>query len=277
MIPQTSSLSREEYLRKKRKRKLIRYGVVLFLIIFIISLTSYIAHRQNIRISKVELHGQVLVEPTDLASTALKYMEGSYFWLFPKNNFLWYPKTKLTGYLKETFKRIDTIHIERKGFDTIIVDIVERKSFAIWGDTLPGESEEGKAQFYFMDSNSTIFAEAPNFSGDAYFKYYGLVETKTPIGQFYIASSTEFSEITRFVEDVRMLGLKPQYIVAKSGAEFSLVIGSGGQIYFDVKESLVKAGDNLEALLRTEALSKNISNLDYIDLRFGNKLYYKLK
>jgi len=276
MISQNSSYTREEYLKKKRKKRFERFGIVLLLIILVISLASYVAHRSSIRISKVQLTGQILVEPTELATSALLYMDGSYLWLFPKNNFLWYPKDKLALYLQETFKRIDTIHIEKKGLDTIVVEITERKPYAIWGDTLPGEISGADARFYFMDSNSTIFAEAPSFSGDAYFKYYGLVGGEKPIGQFYIGSSTAFSEIARFVQDVEDLHLDPQYIVA-NGGEFSLVIAGGGRIYFDVKESLAKAIDNLEALVRTDALMKNISNLDYIDLRFGNKLYYKLK
>jgi hypothetical protein len=285
-----SSLSREEYLKKRRNKRLTRYGILLFLCICIVSLVSYIAHRPGIRISKVELHGQILVNPSELQVSALKFMDGSYFWLFPKDNFLWYPKTKLTHYLKDTFKRIDTIHVEKKGVDTIIVTIIERKPDALWCEGLPGgvqlggsvtdreggNTEDSSPKCYYMDSNGTIFDEAPNFSGDAYFKYYGLVEAENPIGQFYIASSTEFSDITHFVYETRKLNLDPQYIVAKSGGEFSLFIFGGGQIYFDVKAPLEKATDNLEALLRTPAL-KNLSNLDYIDLRFGNKLYYKLR
>ncbi len=267
-----NSLSRPEFQRKRRNKLLLRLGLFFFTFVFLVGLVSYAAHRPSIRISNVELVGGVLVTQSDVAEKSQVFLSGSYFWLLPKNNGLWYPRGGLEKYLADELKRIDTIHIERKSFNTIIVQITERKPEALWCDKL---SEEEKC--YFLDQNSAIFAEAPNFSGDAYFKYYGLVSTATPIGQYYIASTTEFAEVRNFVENTKQLSLKPQYIIGKDAGEFSLIIGGGGQIYFDTKELLSKAASNLEALLKTSALSQNISHLDYIDLRFGNKLYYKLK
>lgn len=269
---------REEYFKRKRKRRLIRIGLAALLIIFIISLASYLSHRQKIRISKVELVGGILVTQPDIEKGSLEFMKGSYLWLFPKDNVLWYPRKGLENYLVQTFKRINDIKIERKGWDVIVVEIRERKPVATWcGNTV---NEINMQKCYFLDQNSTIFAPAPYFSGDAYFKYYGLVATDTPIGAQYIASTTEFSDITDFVESVRGLLLRPQYIIAKDNNEFSLVLYGGGQIYFDTRIPLYKVTENLEALLRTPELAKSSTSdlpIDYIDMRFGNKLFYKLK
>ncbi len=275
---------REEFLRKKRNKRLLKYGLFLFLIIFIIALTSYISHKPQIRISNVELSGEVLVTQSEIEYKSLQYLSGSYLWLFPKNNAGWYPRKGLENYLKELFKRIDTVDIHLKDFETLSVIITEKKPFAIWCDDVgePWQENTGtnKPKCYFMDQISTIFSEAPEFSGDAYFKYYGLVTEINPIGTEYIASTTEFSEISDFVGKVKKLGIQPQYIIAKDNAEFSLVLLGGGQIYFDTKESLSKIADNLEALLKTSELALNKSKIlpvDYIDLRYGNKLFYKLK
>lgn len=269
---------REEYFRRKRRRRLIRIGLVALLIIFIIGLASYLSHRQKIRISKVELVGGVLVTQPEIEKESLEFMSGSYFWLFPKDHALWYPRKGLENYLSQTFKRIDNIKIQRKGWNMIVVEIKERKPIATWcGNTV---SESNMSKCYFLDQNGTIFAPAPYFSGDAYFKYYGLVATDTPVGTQYIASTTEFSEITDFVESTKQLSLRPQYIMAKSNEEFSLIISGGGEIYFDTKIPLSVVAENLEALLRTPELSmKSNSDLpvEYIDMRFGNKLFYKLK
>src|SRR3989344_1386318 len=105
---------REEYLKKKRKRKLIRRGATLFLFIFIVGVFSYVAHRPEIRISKVELMGGVLVTEEEIQEETLSFLDGSYFWLAPKNNSFLYPHNKLGNYLKDSFKRIDTIEIVLK-------------------------------------------------------------------------------------------------------------------------------------------------------------------
>ncbi|MSU45228.1 MAG: hypothetical protein EXS47_01190 [Candidatus Zambryskibacteria bacterium] len=282
---------REEFLRKKKKKKIIKYSIIFGTIVIFIALASYISHRPSIRISKIELTGGVLVGEKDLETKTLEYLEGSHIWLFPRGNAFWYPKTALRSYLKDNFKRIDTIETNLKDFHTLSIRITERKPIAIWCKGAPNESSSFLADVssttssiavdnsacFFIDQNSTIFAPSPIFSGDAYFKYYGLLDIDNPIGLEYIASTTKFIEINNFVDSLKSLSLRPQYVIAKNNDEFSAIISGGGEIFFDTKKPLFSVFENLKALLQTTALSKSLNSLDYIDLRYGNKLFYKLK
>ena len=268
----TTSLHREEYLKKKRKQKLVRFVWFAVIFIFFLSLVSYLSHRPSMRVARLELSGGVLVREEEVAKAARAFLSGSYVWLFPKNNIIWYPRVKLEKYLEEEFKRIDTIDIYLKDVNTLVVDITERKPLALWCEASPDDC-------YFLDSNGTIFAKAPYFSGDAYFRYYGLLEKEDVLGKQYLASTTEFISISTFIQSTRLLGFKPVSLSAKGGDEFVLHL-SNGNILFDTKETLTIASQNLIALLRTPALSgKSPAALpiEYIDLRFGNKLFYKLK
>lgn len=278
--------SREEYLKKKRKKRHIKYGIILFLFSLIFGVFIYLAHRPELSISEVGLQGGVLVTEEDIKARTLEYLEGKYLWIFPVKNSLWYPRGELEKYLKESFKRIDTIKVSRKDFHKLTINIVERKPFALWCDKL-GEiktsdsevsTEDSSPKCYFMDSNSTVFAPAPLFSGDAYFKYYGILDEGDPIGKYYLASSTEFSEISSLISATKKMLLRPQYLLAKGNDEFSLIVSGGAQIYFDTKKPLKGVIENLEALLKTPALAIPASGnlpVEYIDLRFGNKLFYK--
>jgi len=274
-ITKLNTLSREEYLKKRRKKKFIRFGVLIALVFIFVGLLSYVSQRSKLRINDVVLSGGVLVAEKDIREESLKFLGGSYFWLFPRNNSFIYPKNKLENYLKENFKRMDTIAISLENLNKMIITITERKPVAIWCNDLGGE----KDKCYFLDANSTIFAEAPNFSGDAYFKYYGGVENENPIGLEYIASSTEFTRINNFIELVKKLEIKPLHLKSTGEGEFSLVLFGGGEIYFDVKKPLEMTYKNLESLLNSSEISnKNgILPVEYIDLRYGNKLFYKLK
>ncbi|MEQ1499888.1 MAG: hypothetical protein ABL917_00765 [Parcubacteria group bacterium] len=278
---------REEYLRKKRKKKLIRYGLIIFLLFSHIALSSYIAHTKEFRISKVVLSGGVLVTQNDIELETTKHLGGKYIWLFPKNNAFLYKKKDLREYLKNTFKRIDTIDIKLEGFQTLLIKITERKPYAIWCDKKYSATDidtDGVSQkienCYFMDQNSAIFAPAPHFSGDAYFKYYGAVATTSPIGSYFMSSSTEFMNVSNFIENMKKIGVRPQYLLAKDNDEFVVVMSGGGEVYFDMREDLAKVASNLDSLLQTPGLSsmdRSNLELEYIDLRFGNKLFYKLK
>jgi cell division septal protein FtsQ len=267
MIKNLSSRSREEREAQKRRTLYVRFYFAIFLFVILIALVSYVSHRSSIRISQVELSGGVLVSQDKLTEEVLNFTSGSYFWLFPKNNIFLYKKTNLEQDLKEKFPRIDTLKIERKNFHTLLVTITERKPIAQWCGEL------GSDRCYFIDDLGTVFAESPSFSGDAYFKYYGVMST-----------STKFSEVSDFIENVRSLGLKPQYLLFKDDNSYSLSISGGGQIYFDDREPFTKTFENLNLLLKNllqnpDVAKSGVGNLpvEYLDLRFGNKLYYKLK
>ncbi|MES3004880.1 MAG: hypothetical protein V4690_02060 [Patescibacteria group bacterium] len=261
---------REEYVRKKRKQRIITYSLFSAFFLLVVGVASYISHRPELRVTSVVLNGEVLVSESEVVAVTKDYVSGSYFFLFPKNNTFWYPQKKLTNLLKDTFKRIDTIDVELDGPNTIVIDITERKPVAIW--------DNGTEGTYFMDMNGTIFSSAPTFSGNAYLKYYGLVEGD-PIGQQYIAPE-DFHKITEFIESVKTNSVYPVHFIAKTKDSFSLVLSGGTEVYFDNKVSLDVLAENFKALLKTPelAVQKDGSILaEYIDLRFGNKLFYKLR
>jgi|SRR5581483_1987602 len=260
----------KEFLRKKRQQKVLRYQIAIFSFLLLLGIAAYLSHMSRFRINHAVLSGGVLVTQNDVESASLNFLQGSYVWMFPKNNSFIYPKASLQNYLRKTFPRIDAINISLKNLKTLEVAITERKPVGQWCD--------GNQSCYFLDSNGMIFAPAPQFSGNAYFKYYGLVATDTPVGNSYLTG--RFSDINDFIASVQNMNLNPAYLVAKDNGEFSLVMTDGSQIYFDTIQPLSKTAENLKALLRTPNLL-NVNGgyvpFEYIDLRFGNKLYYKLK
>lgn len=281
-----SSPQREENLRKRRRQRRIKYGIFFLILVLIIGVLSYISHLPKLRINSVELRGGLLVTQKEVEKESLSFMQGSYFWLFPRNNSFLYPQNSLRADLMDKFKRIETIKVSLEGLNKVVVDITERKPIAIWcrenttSISTTTEAVGEKEKCFFIDSFSTIFAEAPSFSGDAYFKYYGLVEKENPIGEKFIASSTEFTQINNFIESVKKLNIKPLYLSGRGEDEYSLILFGKGEIYFDVKKPLDLAFNNLETLLKSPELSfEKIGYLpvEYIDLRYGNKLFYKLK
>ena len=305
---QKSSLShREEYQKRKRTTRLMQLSAGVVFVILLIGLCSYIAHRQAVRIRHVELSGGILVSEDEVENETLDFLSGSYLFLFPKNNIFYYPHSALENDLRTNFGRIDTISIKQKNFHTLSIAITERKPVALWCNEVNPSTHTSTDNCYFMDDQSVIFAEAPVFSGDAYFKYYGVQEssfptlpsqsdttsatstetasalianTTHPIGSRYIASTTAFQSIGKFVDLTRTLGLHPQYLFEPSPGQFTLVIGGGGKVYFNTDETFSKIGSNLQALIsRIPVLTPSVSHdvpVEYIDLRYGNKLFYKL-
>jgi hypothetical protein len=268
--------SREEYLKKKRKARLLKLALALFLSTAIFAGLVFLSRLQKFRIAEFDVSGNVLVSANDVSIAAQNFLSGNYFWFFPKNNDLLYSRHGLEKTLSEKFRRIAGVSVHLKNFRTLSIAITERSLNALWCDGEPNSVLPENC--WFMDDNGLIFAPAPQFSGDAYFKYYGLVSaTTSPIGQPYLASTTEFQSLTEFVKRADDFSLQPIYLQDAGQGQFIVGLSGGGQIYIDANQSLSKEGDNLEALLGIFSASTTPLDFDYIDLRFGDKLYYKMK
>ena len=267
----------EEYLKRKRKILYIKMGLFLFVLVLIFIGLVYLSRIDRFRISNVEFSGGLLVSGQQVTKETLDFLNGNYFFFFPRNNVFLYPHDSLQNFLKDKFKRIDTISIDTDNQKTIRINITERGMYALWcGEDQSSESSE---KCYFMDDNGVVFSKAPLFSGDAYFKFYGFLSTSTdPIGNTYLASTTKFLDISRFVDRVKnTTNIKPVGLLVKGDGEYDLLLSQEGKVYFDDLQSFDKTADNLETLLKTIGTSTDLTGIDYIDLRFGNKVFYKLK
>jgi hypothetical protein len=273
---------------KRRRRKAILYKFLLYFfgVVVVFILLGFLSCIKNLNISDVEISGNSVLETEALQNVVKEQIAGKYLWLFPKTNILFYPQNKIKNELQNKFKRIKDITLSIKKNNTLEVSLTERTAAYTWcGATLPllrGGVGEGFEQCYFMDRGGYIFDEAPFFSGEVYFKFYGSADGQ---GSYFLKK--DFERLI-YVKDILLsLNLKPVAVyVARAGdVEFFLSKGTasastiGPKIIFKLEADFQNATENLQAALNTEPLKSKIinkySSLQYIDLRFGNKVYDK--
>ena len=137
-----------------------------------------------------------------------------------------------------------------------------------------------------MDKEGYIFDEAPFFSGDVYLKFYGKVDLKdnSPLGSN--VSGENFSKLASFIESLSNVGLKPAILYMEDSGDIKVLLteeNEGKEPYIALKANadLQKLTENLELALNTEPLLSDFKNkyssLEYIDLRYGNKVYYRFR
>jgi len=126
-----------------------------------------------------------------------------------------------------------------------------------------------------------IFAKAPDFTGNIFFKYFGTPETdfsrtsSEPLGLEYMPPD-KFRSVTAFLESFEELELEPTSFTRLSGVDFKVRFKDGSYILFGGEQSLASVLDNLQSVFESEVfLGRDDVKLDYIDMRFGNKVYYK--
>ena len=275
---------------KKKKKKYFRNKVIIILFIFMILIVglSLASHIKKINIDSIEISGNKIIDTVDLKDLIQSDLNGHYFGFFSKTNFLIYPKNKIKNDLITKFKRIKDISIDINNFRTLNISITEREGKYLWcGNDLPIADNNSILNCYFLDSQGYIFDQAPYFSGEIYFKFYGTDNSikNDPAGVYFLPEY--FEKIISLKENIEKMGLKPTIFYLENSEDADIYLSSPNtlierpKVTFKLNSDYEKLAENLEAAIKTEPLKSNLKNkyssLQYIDLRFGNKVYYKFK
>lgn len=265
-----------EYNKQKRKVLWIKLGIFFVLFLALGGFSVWLSGLKSIQIDTVSISGATVLGTESLEGQVRSNLVGKYLWAFPKTNVFLYPRNEIEKNLLSRFPRIKSVTLNTIDNHILSVSIVERSPFALWCDTPPTESLV--SQCYFLDTDGFVFDHAPQFSGSAYFKYYGFLPFEAPIGSYYLSSTTRFHELSGFVENAQGLGITPLYMSAVDSDSFELFVFGGGKILLDTRESLAKVFERFSALLKTPNLVPREGGellVEYIDLRFGNKMFFK--
>lgn len=260
----------------KHRKKLLMYKFALFVVIILLSTLGlgWLMGFDEVTVRNIIIKGNSTVTTDQLHTVVEEHLAGSYFFLFPKDSIFIYPKHSIEASVFELFKQVKEVSISFKNFQSIVIEVEEREPDALWCDN--ASVQNGVGNCYFMDRSGVIFAQAPAFSGNIFFRYYGAVEGE-PIGNAFLSVS-EFSILRLFVLSLYELNISPVFLSVTGVDDMALYMEEGNRILFGRGQNLSDILSNLESILASDEFKdKGFSEIEYLDLRFGNKAYYKYK
>jgi hypothetical protein len=267
---------------KKKRRRIILSKILLSIFLFVVIFASmaYISRTPFLNIQGIETTGSKAIDIEKIKEIVQKDISGNYLWFFPKTNILFYPKNEIKNELSETFKRLKDVAFSVTGEKILQLSILEREPKYIWCGEVPEallmevsiSKASGKEQCDFMDETGFIFDEAPFFSKEVFFKFYGILPA-------------DFAKFILFKQIIENMGLKPVALYAENNGNMKIFLSTksstsmGPEIIFNSDYDFEKIIENLQTALATEPLQSDFKNkydsLSYIDLRSENKVYYK--
>jgi cell division septal protein FtsQ len=188
-------------------------------------------------------------------------------------NLLWYDSEKIRSALESDIFHIARASVSRDDFfsTTLRVSIDERAPFAKWCSTEERCYAIDETGFIFdplTASSTQTFAETFTFFG-------GVTSTSTPLGA-YVAPA-RFPSALSIMRTLGQAGYTPVRASIDSDTDVSIVFNTGFTLYASFGAEPPALVRNLKLVLESEPLKDNLSNLEYVDLRFGNRVFYKLK
>jgi hypothetical protein len=272
--------------RKMRKAFLLKASLVFLIFIALFVGAIFLSRWKKINIQEIKVSGIQASDADEVKTAVEQELSGYYLHFFPKTNILLFPSRKIQNKLAVEFKRFKDISLKISGTETLSVSLSERKGSYLWcGDQfIPVATEK----CYFMDDTGYIFEEAPYFSGNVYFKFFGKFasDESDPLGVSYLPGL--FGKLISFKNTLDNIGITSFALqgMDTGDMEFFLYSPSSSKalppaIIFNSDADFTKLLENLQTAITTEPLQtdfqKNYASMKYIDLRFGNRVYYKFR
>lgn len=248
--------------QKKDSKKII-FSIVggcilsLFLIIYLYSYPSFAL--QNVEIRGLEHSSQERME-TEIRS----YLNESHLIFFHNTNRFLFSKKKFQEHISKTFAFDHfTIHINK---NIVLLTIKERTSDIIWKTN--GES-------YVTDLKGVVTQKIESQVTMRPLPIFSDRDNKAIAIGDRVLSENQINHILSFQKllSAQGISIKETQIDLATGKWTGIVTTQGYTILFDPEGDLNMQADRLKTILRDTL--KDTSHLKYIDLRFGDHVYYK--
>ena len=282
-IGRTRTLQSAKYLQKKKKKQIITISLIVLVVIVILAAIVLTLRLPFLQIKSIEIDGASTLPVETMQRNVLNSLDGNYLYVIPKTNIFFYPKEKINTNLQKTFSKINSIHTELSGLNTVVVKIDERQVSVIACEGF--KEDEGDDTCYFTDSAGFVYDKLNGFSDDVYFKYYlNTASTSITVGSNFIDVSL-FSKLQKFIKNINDAGIKAKGLLIGDEGSYELYVEnkdlSNAVVYFDDRTSLDKTLANLVVFWKNAMEKKlgmsTVPNFEYINLRFGNNVFYLTK
>jgi len=224
-----------------------------------------------LKIKNFDISGTQTVSQEEIKNVTANFISGNTFLVIPKSNILVLSKEKLVKKLLAAFPRLETVIVNKEIFSRQIkLEVSERRADFLW-------CIDDGSECFFMDKNGLVFEkvfdlQSTELADKIVFK--GILIGNPLLQNF--ASPEKMKNYSDLISALNNAGLKvlvmnfesPDKAVAKTET---------GDIIFNPDENNFAVPVQNTMLLINETKSKNPAvQFQYIDTRFGNKVFYKL-
>src|SRR3989338_2615212 len=265
-----------KHIRRKRNILLQRFLIVVSICAVLVLVGALLSRIGALSLTQVEMRGAKTIAPTTIKATAMSFLRGNYLFLFRKTNLLLYPRSRIEFSILETFPAVRYATLSLEGRHTLVVDVEERTPQYLWCGTSREDFEADRGKCFFVDLEGYIYSEAPEFTQGVYRKLYG-GDAVSP-REFFL-DSEGFKSFETILEGFSGIRVDVDRIfvgdIMPGGRETE---GFAGPtiIKWNLQDP-ASAISTLGAILNdpSQGISLDAGTIEYIDVRFPNKAFYK--
>ncbi len=243
------------------------YGVIACLsVVLLVTLVWYVTRLPLFTITAVRVVGGETVQGEVVQGKVELILKESYLRIIPHRFTYLYPHDRIVETLR-TIHRLKDITVERVGRNELLVSYTEYVPYALW--CLYGEERP----CYFIDASGYAYEEAPALDGGSLVRHIFQKDVAPERGMNIPYDS--FVASHAFIEALlTSFSLRVTHVEYSNESDVTLTVHGGGKILMSQKYAVADVLENLGTILSSEAFAHlEPGNFNYIDLRFGNKIF----
>ena len=262
-----------EPLKNRRKRQR-RRTLTILVIVVLLCIGGVVGGLwwNGVRIQHIHAAGP---DSDAMQTIAGSVLTGTYHFIIPRDSIFFFPQQEIRTAILQQYPDISAVSISRASFNTIDVSSIPREAALTWcGATYSSQMDASSTQSscYSADAQGVIFASIGTIASTSEtLRLFGdLSGTDLPLGQT-IAQASYLPNALQFVKAIKSLGVPIVSLVLR-GDEADLYAQSGTRITYVLGQEEVSAQTAESAF---PSLNMNDGSLEYVDLRFAGKAYFK--
>jgi hypothetical protein len=252
----------------KSARLLGIYGGLVFLsIIFIYILVSFLSFQTFAQIRTINLTGLKRLDSKKVLVDIEKITHATRFGSISANTPLTIPHALIETTLRVKYPQIHTITFPQLFTkDVYTIKIVEKEIAGVWC------ADEVRADTcFYVDHTGFLFEQGA--LGFGTLRITGGVQDKrvmSTIGEGF------FTQLDELAQGVQVLSMTPAHVhMSDDGHEIDMALLSGLHIRMMTTVSTKETLRYLKSALNSSTFRDKLGLIEYIDLRYGNRIFYK--
>lgn len=257
---------------KKKKQKLRKIKTYLYVSVFILLLVGlgYLTQLKQLQIKEVKITGNSFVSTDEIQTIINTHRDSKILWFIPRNNIFLFSKNSVINQLKNN-PAIIAASVSKNYFETITVNVEEQEKEAIYCTSLE------HTECFYINKDGFIYARVEKFFvPEQEILLYREADQRT-VGDVVYTKELH-SSVMAFIKSAARYDFRIMRAVLLSDDVIEFHLQQGTRLLTSRYDDFEKDFVNFIALFEQDVLVKEgLTEIDYIDLRFGNKVFYKNK
>ena len=189
--------------------------------------------------------------------------------MIPQSSVWLYPKQKIMSQIG-ILPSITGVKIHLDKESVLHISVTEKNNKFLWCNDV--------SDCYYMTEMGYVFASAPKYEGNIFTVFFGQIDGNA-VGKYFLTEE-KMKNILNFVSKIKDFGFEASSINVKKYSEVIIKLRTDTKLIVSIDGGLDEAYIDMKTLLESKdflAKSGGIEKIDYIDLRYGKKVFWKNK